>query len=370
MKELEKTRQHIQRIGTIIYQASRVGIVILIILIILQAVLTAAVLASESVAGFVAPRLDNSFLFNVIKAVTDIEKIDTKDQAAIGCFVTLISYGMILVMLKMFTGVMKRLAAGERPFNAEVALKIRHGSFYLLFFLLYNPLLAVISFGLVMLVSFLMEYGSYLQDRADETNRIQEEIIMSFAEITENKSGQTGQHIKRVSEYSRILAEQLGLKPEEIEEVRIASTMHDVGKLLIPSEILEKPGKLTEEEYSTIKTHTTMGGKLLENVEGEEMKLSRTIALQHHERYDGKGYPDHLEGDGISLQGRIVAVADVYDALTSRRSYKNAWKEEDAYQEILKGRGTQFDPQVVDAFVEAHDKILEVREKYRDQEQP
>ena len=193
MKELEKTRQHIQRIGTIIYQASRVGIVIMIILIILQAVLTAAVLASESVAGFVAPRLDNSFLFNVIKAVTDIEKIDTKDQAAIGCFVTLISYGMILVMLKMFTGVMKRLAAGERPFNAEVALKIRHGSFYLLFFLLYNPLLAVISFGLVMLVSFLMEYGSYLQDRSDETNRIQEEIIMSFAEITENKSGQTVQ---------------------------------------------------------------------------------------------------------------------------------------------------------------------------------
>ncbi|MBQ6256494.1 MAG: HD domain-containing protein, partial [Clostridia bacterium] len=135
--------------------------------------------------------------------------------------------------------------------------------------------------------------------------------------------------------------------------------------IMIPSEILEKPGKLTDEEYAVIKTHTTLGGKLLENVEGEEMKLSRTIALQHHERYDGKGYPSQLAGDSISMEGRIVAVADVYDALTSKRSYKNAWKEEDAFQEIVKGRGTQFDPRVVDAFVAAHDKIIDVRKKYR-----
>ena len=169
-----------------------------------------------------------------------------------------------------------------------------------------------------------------------------------------------------MSEYSKILAAELGLPPEQIEHIRIASTMHDVGKILIPSEILEKPGKLTPEEYDIIKTHTTMGGQLLENVEGEEMKLSRTIALQHHERPDGKGYPDGLNGDNISLEGKIVAVADVYDALTSRRSYKSAWKEEDAYREILKGRGTQFDPRVVAAFVSAHDRILEVQEKFRD----
>ena len=100
----------------------------------------------------------------------------------------------------------------------------------------------------------------YIQERADETNHIQEEMILSFAEITENKSGQTGQHIKRGSEYSKIIAQQLGLGQEQIESIRIASTMHDVGKLLIPSEILEKPGKLTKDEYATIKTHTPPGG--------------------------------------------------------------------------------------------------------------
>jgi len=137
---------------------------------------------------------------------------------------------------------------------------------------------------------------------------------------------------------------------------------------MIPSEILEKPGRLTDEEYATIKTHTTYGGKLLDHVEGEEMQLSRTIALQHHERYDGKGYPNNLSGEAISLEGRIVAVADVYDALTSKRSYKEKWEESRAYDEIVKGRGTQFDPKVVDAFIAAHDKILEVQKNFADNE--
>ena len=269
-------------------------------------------------------------------------------------------------MLRLFAHMMKYLAEGERPLDVEAARQMRRQAYMLLLMLFYNPIVAGIAFSLVMLFSYIMEYGGYIQERADETNRIQEEMIMSFAEITENKSGQTGQHIKRVSEYSRVLAKKLGMSEEEVEAVRIASTMHDVGKLLIPSEILEKPGKLTDEEYAATKTHTTMGGQLLENVEGEEMQLSRTIALQHHERYDGRGYPAQMRGDDISLEGRIVAVADVYDALTSRRSYKEAWKEEDAYREILRGRGTQFDPRVVDAFEAAHGEILAVREKFKD----
>ena len=292
--------------------------------------------------------------------------MEPKYQALIGCGVILISDAAIFGMLKMFTGMMKHLAEGEKPFDVGVAKRMRRNAFWLLLFLVYNPVLAIVSCAIMLLFSYIMEYGGYIQERADETNRIQEEMIISFAEITENKSGQTGQHIRRVSEYSRIIAAQLGLDLDQVENIRIASTMHDVGKLLIPSEILEKPGKLTDEEYATIKTHTTMGGQLLENVEGEEMQLSRTIALQHHERPDGKGYPKSLTGDDISLEGKIVAVADVYDALTSKRSYKNAWKEEDAYQEILKGRGTQFDPKVVDAFAAAHDQILAVQAKYRD----
>ena len=339
---------------------------VLTVLIVAQAILTVAVLYSPQASVFIGDRLNNNFLFKILVTFAGLQSMEPKYQAAIGCTVIFISYVVIFAILKMFAGIMKFLAEGERPFDVQTARHIRHNSFWLLLFFMYNPLLGITSFSIMLLFSYIMEYGAYIQERADETNRIQEEIIMSFAEITENKSGQTGQHIKRVSEYSRVLAKQLGLAEDKVELIRIASTMHDVGKLMIPPEILEKPGKLTDEEYAIIKTHTTMGGQLLYNVEGEEMKESRTIAMQHHERYDGKGYPTGLAGEDISLEGRIVAVADVYDALTSRRSYKNAWSEKDAYDEIIKGRGSQFDPKVVDAFAAAHDKILEVRDKYKD----
>ena len=366
MNNLEKSRQHIRKMGKLLYKIACVAKVILAVVIAGQLVLTVTILFSPNAAKFIGPRLETNFVFLFLRDVAGIKEMQPVYQAAIGCFVLLISYIVIFLLVRAAAQMMKYLADGERPLDAERAKAIRHRSWHVLLFLLYNPVLALVSFAMVVLFSYIMEYGGYVQERADQTNRIQEEMIMSFAEITENKSGQTGQHIKRVSEYSRVLATQLGLSHDQVENIRIASTMHDVGKLLIPSEILEKPGKLTDEEYATIKTHTTLGGKLLENVEGEEMQLSRTIALQHHERPDGKGYPAALKGDSISLEGRIVAVADVYDALTSRRSYKNAWSEKDAYDEIIKGRGTQFDPQVVDAFIAAHDQILEVREKFKD----
>ena len=366
MTDLEKSRQHIQRMGKLLYRLATIAKIVLFVMIVAQLILTIAILFSPRAAMFIGPRLDSSFLFNILKDFSGLESIENKYQAAIGCFVLLISYVVAFLLLKAASQMLKYLADGERPLDAEKAKSIRHHSWYVLLFLLYNPVLALVSFALIVLFSYIMEYGGYIQERADETNRIQEEMIISFAEITENKSGQTGQHIKRVSEYSRVLATQLGLSPDQVEYIRIASTMHDVGKLLIPSEILEKPGKLTDEEYATIKTHTTLGGQLLQNVEGEEMQLSRTIALQHHERPDGRGYPDGLAGDRISLEGRIVAVADVYDALTSKRSYKDAWSEKDAYEEIVRGRGSQFDSHVVDAFIAAHDRILEVREKFKD----
>ncbi len=364
--DLEKTREHIRRGGRTNYIICLISEIILGALTVGQAGLTAAVLFVPAAAVYIGPRLNNNFLFNFLRRFAGIETMPDKYQAAIGCAVLFIMYLSLFVMLRMFAGMMKYLAEGEQPLDVKAARQMRHKAYYLLLMLFYNPIVAGIAFSIVMLFSYVMEYGGYIQERADETNRIQEEMILSFAEITENKSGQTGQHIKRVSEYAKIIAKKLGLSADRVEAVRIASTMHDVGKLLIPSEILEKPGKLTDEEYAVIKTHTTLGGKLLENVEGEEMQLSRTIALQHHERYDGKGYPTGLRGDEISLEGRIVAVADVYDALTSRRSYKSAWREEDAFREIVNGRGTQFDPQVTDAFEAAHDQILAVRERFRD----
>ena len=365
-KTLTAVQQQITRGGRILAVACKIAMILLTVSVVINIGLLIAVFFSADMQSVAREIYEDNAIFQTLHHFIEESSLKPMHVAAIGCFIAIITPASLLPFVHFAYTMFRHLAAGDRPFNLEAARKIRKYAWFMLLFLLYNVPLGLIAFGLTVMFSYIMEYGGYIQEQADETNRIQEEMIMSFAEITENKSGQTGQHIKRVSEYSRILARQLSLPPERVEEIRIASTMHDVGKILIPSEILEKPGRLTDEEYATIKTHTTMGGELLKNVEGEEMRLSRTIALQHHERYDGKGYPGQMHSDVISLEGRIVAVADVYDALTSKRSYKNAWKEEDAYQEIVKGRGTQFDPQVVDAFVAAHDQILEAQEKFKD----
>ena len=256
--------------------------------------------------------------------------------------------------------------AGEEPFDAEAARTLRRSVWEVALLGLWNVLVALTLAVLTLLASYLIDYGCHLQARAAETSRIQEDMIAAIAEMTENKSGVTGRHVRRVSEYTRVLARALGLPAERVERIRLASMMHDVGKLLIPSEILEKPARLTDEEYATIRLHTTYGGQLLENVGGDVMELSRTIALDHHERFDGRGYARGLAGTDISLEGRIVAVADVYDALTSRRSYKEAWDERDAYDEIVRNAGTQFDPAVVEAFRTHYDEISEVRRAFQD----
>ena len=142
--------------------------------------------------------------------------------------------------------------------------------------------------------------------------------------------------------------------------------MHDIGKLLVPSEILEKPARLTDEEFAEIKKHPGYGVKLLRDVDGDVLILAKRIAHEHHERFDGRGYPDGLGATSISMEGRIVAVADVYDALTSRRSYKEAWDSKRAYDEIVNNSGTQFDKEVVDAFIRAYDKIDEIRKTFID----
>ena len=376
-KSIKKTQKKIKRGGRVGYFFTQVVIILLLIFIVFHCVMMVLTLIDESHVSRFSWIYEHNSLYRLITSEEFskifrfgdknlLDEMQPKYRALIGIFASLLTWLVLLFFTRMVGQFFKHLAEGGRPFNVRFAKKMRYYSFSFILLVLYNPLLGIISFALVIFFSYIMEYGGYIQEQADETNRIQEEIIFSFAEITENKSGQTGQHIKRVSEYSRILAEQMGLDPERCDQIRIASTMHDVGKLMIPSEILDKPGKLTDEEYAVIKTHTTYGGRLLENVEGDELKLSRTIALQHHERYDGRGYPAQLDAENISLEGRIVSVADVYDALTSRRSYKDAWSEEDAYREILKGKGTQFDPQVVDAFEAAHDKILEVRKKFAD----
>ena len=274
---------------------------------------------------------------------------------------------MIVIYSSVLNSMMKTLSKGERPFTIKAAKKLRRLSILMLLLILFEPLTSLVLFSVTLIFSYLFEYGAYLQEKADETSRIQEEMIMSFAEVTENKSEQTGKHVRRVAEYSKIIAEEMGLDDERVSKIRLASTMHDIGKLMIPSEILEKPARLTDDEFAEIKKHPGYGGKLLNNVEGDVMELAKTIALDHHERVDGRGYPEGKSGNYISTEGRIVAVADVYDALTSKRSYKEPWDHQKAYEEILKGSGTQFDADVVEAFKKRYDDINSLRQKYADE---
>lgn len=196
--------------------------------------------------------------------------------------------------------------------------------------------------------------------------KTQESIILSFAEISESKSRQTGQHVKRVSEYIKIMAAYDGYTEEECNEISLAAMMHDIGKLMIPPEILEKPSRLTPEEFAVIKSHVTYGEELLRNSPGEVMSMARRIALQHHERWDGRGYLGYM-GEDIDYISRFVAVVDVFDALVSKRSYKDGWPPEEAYAEIVKQKGTQFAPHAVDIFIKSYDKILEILAQYPDQ---
>ena len=193
----------------------------------------------------------------------------------------------------------------------------------------------------------------------------QENLILAVSQIIENKSENTGQHVKRVSEYTEVLCKCLGFNDEDSWKISLAAMMHDVGKLMIPESILEKPGKLTAEEFEIVKEHTQYGKQMLETSPGELFKLSTDIAYNHHEKWDGTGYRG-VKGEDTPVCARCVALADVFDALVSRRAYKEPWPPEKAYEEIVSQRGKQFDPAVVDAFVQNFDKFMDIMMRYPD----
>lgn len=205
-----------------------------------------------------------------------------------------------------------------------------------------------------------------LIQKNDELYQEQKSLIFTLSQVTEIQSKETGQHIKRVAEYTRILCEGLEMDNEEIDKVSVAAMMHDIGKISIPKEILEKPAKLTEEEFEVIKTHVSAGRDLLKDAQGELMKISSTIAYEHHEKWNGMGYL-HKKGQDIHLYARCVAIADVFDALVSPRVYKKAWSLEDAKKEIISQRGQHFDPQLVDIFEKNFDKFVDVYYQYPDE---
>lgn len=206
-----------------------------------------------------------------------------------------------------------------------------------------------------------------LGDKNKELYEDQENLILALSQIIENKSEDTGQHVKRVAEYTQILCDSLNYSEEDSWKISLASMLHDVGKIMIPESILEKPGKLTPEEFAIVKKHIHYGRQMLETTPGELFSISTEIASQHHERWDGKGYMG-LRGREIADYACCVALADVFDALVSKRAYKQAWTPQAAYDEIVSQKGKQFAPHVVDAFIKNFEKFKEIVKKYPDEE--
>jgi len=192
------------------------------------------------------------------------------------------------------------------------------------------------------------------------------EIIRKLGRAAEYKDNETGMHVVRMSYYSKILAQQLDVSDKWVELLFQAAPMHDIGKIGIPDNILGKPGKLDADEWAIMQTHVTIGGDIIGDNESELLQLAQEIALYHHEKWDGSGYPHKLSGTDIPLSARIVAIADVFDALTSERPYKTAWPLEKAIGLIQEEAGKHFDPALVPIFIEKLDEMLSIKESFTD----
>jgi response regulator RpfG family c-di-GMP phosphodiesterase len=216
----------------------------------------------------------------------------------------------------------------------------------------------------------LHEQGKTLTRGQEELRgQLQESYLDTIHKLViaaEYRDPETGNHILRIGLFSELIAQKLELPPKEVRTIRYAAPMHDVGKIGIPDSILLKKGKLTEIEDAIMKGHTFIGEKILANSKGEILQVAQQIALTHHERWDGKGYPGGLRGDEIPLVGRIVTLVDAFDALTSNRPYKKAISVEEACEIILKERGLQFDPQLVDLFIRNIDEVKRIRAEVKE----
>ncbi len=206
-------------------------------------------------------------------------------------------------------------------------------------------------------------HSRYLQtmvrDRTIQLEMAQLETLMRLALAAEYRDDDTGKHTRRVGYVSSLIAQAMSLPGDQVQHIEQTAPLHDVGKIGIPDAILLKPGRLTESEYELVKGHCTIGARILSGSGSEWLQLAEVIALNHHERWDGHGYPSQLSGEDIPLVGRIVAVADVFDALTHNRPYKGAWSVQEAVDEVARQSGSQFDPAVVVAFMTLpHNKLV------------
>jgi len=202
--------------------------------------------------------------------------------------------------------------------------------------------------------------------RTKELRKSRLEIIRRLGRAAGYRDDDSGQSVIRMSHFAAMLARAIGLDEDTVDTIFHAAPLHDIGKIGIPEAILRKPGPLTDEEWRTMREHTTIGALIIGKHEDPLLEMARIIAWTHHEKWDGTGYPQGLEGEDIPLSGRIVALADVFDSLTSVRPYKGAWETDKAFDLIAKAGGTHFDPRLAEAFVGLKNDILAIKEKYPD----
>ncbi|MBF0472152.1 MAG: two-component system response regulator [Nitrospirae bacterium] len=203
-----------------------------------------------------------------------------------------------------------------------------------------------------------------VEQRTAELEKTRRQIIRRLGRASEFKDNETGNHVIRMSHYARLIAAAMGKSDEFVDILFNAAPMHDVGKIGIPDNVLLKPGKLDEEQWKIMRTHPKMGAEIIGTHSDELLKTAQIVSLTHHEKWDGSGYPNQLKGEEIPLMGRIIAIADVFDALTSDRPYKRAWTIEDAVRIIEEGAGTHFDPGLIAPFKSVLPDMIKIRDKY------
>ncbi|HOO63691.1 MAG TPA: response regulator [Synergistaceae bacterium] len=210
------------------------------------------------------------------------------------------------------------------------------------------------------LKGFRDELEKQVRQRTRELQKTQMEILRRLAMVAEYRDSYAEAHLSRMRKVAELLCRSLGMDSEITEEIASATILHDLGKIAVPDSILLKPGKLTPEEYEVMKRHPLTGGELLEGLNSPLFRTAREIALTHHEKWNGTGYPAGLAGEEIPLGGRIVALCDVFDALIQERPYKSSWTPDEAFQEISRGRGTHFDPDLTDLFLSLEKEIRKI----------
>ena len=290
--------------------------------------------------------------YNIIDSQVTLEVFYIGLLLIISAVILAISFGKILKEdTKIIIGNIKNIENGEYENTSIINRPDELGE---------------ISYAMKNMSSSIKDGIHQIESLSDEIINTQKEIIYTMGEIAETRSKETGNHVKRVAEYSKLIALKLGINEQEAEMLKLASPMHDIGKVGIPDNILNKPGKLTPEEFEIMKTHAQLGYEMLKHSSKPILQAAAIVSKEHHEKYNGNGYPKGLKGEEIHIFARITAVADVFDALGSDRIYKKAWEDKKIFELFNNEKGEHFDPKIIDIFFENLEEIKQIRDKFKD----